>query len=250
MRTLAFTLSTALATACVTSPASDEHDQCAPPAPMQLNFSAKVSSKLFINNIAQPGQCGAGAVLGPLGFGKLPAYLLFCAATSLGENPATPAFNPVNYRILGEAHVSWTCVAGNAAPQNLLVNPGLSNGGPEAPGINGIANGVRVAVRNGNQFGVVTSGHPNPVVEPGFLFFRFRRNPDIWNKVVGTVSCGVDGAGRPTSRIVYGLTRTAFPSHKVWSKSPSAGPAVPRLIFNAAQGNLSALWFLPPIPNP
>lgn len=250
MRTLALTLSTALVSACVDSPASDQHDQCAPPvAPMQLNFSVKLSTKLFINNIAIPGQCGAGAVLGVFGAPRLPAYLAFCAATSLGENPPTDAnVAPLDARILGVATLRWTCVANNPVPQNVAIAGGGSVGGMEGPGLVGIAHPMRVAAR-GAAFGMVTSGRPNPLAEPAFQFFRPRLRPDIWNKLSGAITCGTDAQGRPTSNYNLNLLRTRFPSHKVWTRTPAGvGPAVLR--FNAAQGNLSSLWFLPPIPPP
>lgn len=221
-----------------------------------LTFSVRYEDKLFINTIPLA-SCGARAVLGPVTtLDALAAYLTFCKATSLGENPPTPAIvAPLDARIRGGADVTWKCQAGNPAPVLLgAVNPLATAGGNEGPvflGILGVVNPTtaRNNILANGTFGYVVSGHPNPLVEPAFQAQRLRANTDIWDKVTGAIICGTDARGLPTSVVTTTLRYTLFPSHKLWFRTPVSNPTT-ALMFNLPQGAFSNLWFLPPVPAP
>jgi len=173
--------------------------------------------------------------------------MTFCQASSLGENPPLPNIvAPLDARIRGGADVRWKCQSGNAAPvlfggiDPLTTASGTGIVNPITTRNNILANGT---------FGYVLSGHPNPIVEPRFQVHRFRANPDIWDKVTGTITCGTDKNNLPTSRVNTRYTTTLFPSHKLWFRTP-AGAAATSILFNRPQGNFSDLWFLPIIPVP
>ncbi len=225
-------------------------------AQQRLTFSIRFENKLFISTIP-PAACGAAAVLGP-GAGRVrtAAFMTFCQATSLAENPPTPAIvAPLDARIRGGIDVQWQCQVGNPIPvgQGNMARLATAGGneGPPALGIKGVVNPI--ATRNNilanGSFGYVLSGRPNAVVEPAFQLFRARATTDIWNRVTGVISCGVDTRGLPTATVNTTLLATLFPSHKLWYRTPMAAPA-PILLFNMAQGAFSNLWFLPPVPAP
>ncbi|MEO8112859.1 MAG: hypothetical protein ABI655_00665, partial [Phenylobacterium sp.] len=228
----------------------------APPAgAVVATFSVRFEDKLFINTIPLA-SCGPGAVLGfpgPNYPAQLAAYLTFCKATSLGENPPNGAIvAPLDARIRGGVDVTWRCDT-TALPKPVGptgVAPLAGAGGPEGPlalGLKGIVNvtPVRDQIAANTTFGAVVSGHPNPWVEPLFQAQRLRARPDIWNKLTGAITCGVDGRGMPTSTVNLTLLSTLFPSHRVWYRAPIAAPGPGALIFNVPQGAFSALWFLP-----
>jgi len=104
-------------------------------------------------------------------------------------------------------------------------------------------------VANGG-WGHVLSGHPNLLVEPGFAVFQVRVNTDIWVKLSGTVACGVDARGMPTTTISHGFTRTWFPSMKTWYITPATGARPGTLIYNRAQRSFEDLWALPAVAAP
>jgi hypothetical protein len=229
--------------------------QAAPPPPRVLTFSEALRSKLFINGVPF-GTCNHAAVVGLVALPeRIAAYLAFCKMTDLNYQENPPNGNPVNpldARILGIATAQWRCQVGNAAPIAPANARGAGSvGGMEPLGLVGVANNVAIRdniLLNGT-WGFVTSGKPNPLAEPAFQAHSFRANPDIWNRVQTSISCGVDAAGRPMSTKFYTLTSTFFPSHKVWSHTPS-NAAAGALLFNVAQRNFSDLWSLPPIPGP
>jgi hypothetical protein len=232
----------------------------APAAAIVATFSMRFEDKLFINTIPLA-SCGPGAVLGfpgPNYPAQLAAYIAFCKATSLGENPPNGAIvAPLDARIRGGVDVTWRCDT-TALPKPIGptgVAPLAGAGGPEGPlilGIVGIVNPtlIRDQIVANTTFGAVISGHPNPWVEPLFQAQRLRGQPDIWHRLTGAITCGVDARGMPTSTVNLTLLSTPFPSHRVWYRSPIAAPAPGALILNVPQGAFSALWFLPPIPAP
>jgi hypothetical protein len=231
-------------------------------AQQTLTFSVRFEDKLFINTIPVQ-SCGTGAVLGvpalppdPAYAARVAAYVAWCAATSLGENPPTGGLvNPLDARIRAGVDLSWACRAGNAAPvapegmARLATAGGIE--GPAALGIKGIDNptALRDQILANGTWGAVFSGHPNPLVEPGFQVHRARGATDIWQRLSGTIRCATDAQGRPTSTVTYALQSTAFPSHKVWYRTP-ANAAAAILSATVAQGSFSNLWFLPAVPAP
>src|SRR5262249_27528209 len=130
-------------------------------------------------------------------------FFAFCRATSLGENPPSDANTvPLDARILSIGRGTWQCRAGQAAPFAGSFVAGGSAGGLEAGGaLVGIANNpaVRDQINANGSFGLVSSGHPNPLLEGGFIYFRPRFRSDIWNKFTAQITCGVDNRGMPTS---------------------------------------------------
>ena len=190
---------------------------------------------------------------GVLGFdqAKQAAFFAFCRATSLGENPPSDAnVAPLDARILSIGSGTWQCRAGQAAPFAGRFAGGGSVGGPEGAFV-GIANApaVRDQINANGSFGLVSSGHPNPFLEPAFQAFRPRARADIWNKLTAQITCGVDNRGMPTASLALTATFTRFPSHKIWRRAP-ANAAAPLLLFNRAQGSFSNLWWLPAVPAP
>jgi hypothetical protein len=222
-------------------------------APPVLTWSYKLSSKLFINTIGVGNCLRSTANVLPLGTpAQQAAYFTFCKMSSFGENPPSDAIvNPLDARILETAQGSWSCQAGNAAPFAGVWAGGGRWGGPEPLGFTGVANPVatRDNINLNGTFGFVASGHPNPALEWSFKVHRWRASPDIWNKTTATITCGVDNRGQPTTSLNLRLARTAFPSHKIWRRSPANAPAAV-LLFNVPQGLFSNLWFLPAIPAP
>jgi hypothetical protein len=227
-------------------------------APPVLNFSMKLATKLFINNspfwdcVRSTGIVPIPTFNPAIDTARQAAFMAFCRATSLGENPPTDApVVPLDARILSQAFLHWQCQAGNALPINGNIAGGGSVGGLEGGGaFVGIANApaVRDNINLNGTFGLVSSGHPNPLAEPAFQAFRPRARSDIWNKITGTISCGVDARGQPTSSVRFAGQFTRFPSHKVWYRAPINAAAV--LLFNIPQGSFSNLWWLPAIPAP
>ena len=224
-----------------------------------LTFQPKYESKLYINNIPII-DCGPSAVrvvgggAGPATRAKRAAFVVFCRATSLGENPPNGAIvNPLDARIRGEVQLSFRCQVGNPLPlAPTSVTAGPTAGGPEGPGIVGVVNPptTRNNLAANGGWGFVLSGHPNRLVEPAFQFFRARANPDIWHKFRATVTCGVDARGLPTATINRTMIRTWFPSHKVWFYAGPATAPPGALVNNRAQRSFGDLWFLPVVPAP
>ena len=110
-----------------------------------LTFSAKFEKKLFINTIPLA-DCGT-STLTVNGIFTTPAthaaFIAFCKATSLGENPpdgsipAAPA--PLDARIRGDVSLTYNCTVGNALPvAPATVTAGPTAGGVEGPAILGI----------------------------------------------------------------------------------------------------------------
>ena len=252
-------LCTAAIAACQADPRIGQTEQnaavCAPPP--VLTFSVKLTSKMFINTIPAANCLSSSfRVVGPAtiagGLAGQAAFVAFCKASSFGENPPTDAaVVPLDARILSVGRATWKCQAGNAAPFGGSFVTGGSVGGPEPGGLVGIANapGIRDNINANGTFGFVSSGHPNPLAEPSFQTFMLRTRPDIWDKTTAKIVCGVDGRGQPTSTITYTGTFSAFPSHKLFERSPAAAAAF-KLLFNVPQKLFSNLWFLPAIPAP
>jgi hypothetical protein len=243
--------------ACVTESEStpeervQERAEAQAPAPMILTFSHELRSKLFIAGVPTCGPDPAPWWAGP---GHWAAWRAFCAVTAATyvENPPNGlAPVPLDARVLGVGQATWRCQAGNAAPiafANAVA--GISAGGMEGPFL-GVAwpVGVRNSLLVNGTWGMVSSGRPNPAVEPTFQAIWPRWPPDIWNKIATSITCGVDAQGRPTATSNFNLTATWFPSHRVWRRSPIANP-VAGVLFNLPQRALSDLWALPPIPAP
>jgi hypothetical protein len=224
-----------------------------------LTFRPKYESKLFINNI--PGaDCRASALrvvgvgVGVVHLAKLAAFVPFCIAGSLGENPPNGAIvAPLDARIRGEVTLGFRCQAGNPLPLGpTAVTPGPTAGGPEPLGRVGVVNppATRDNLAANGGWGFVLSGHPHPLLEPAFWAFRVRVRPDIWHKFHATVTCGVDARGLPTYTINRTTIATWFPSHKVWFYPGPATPPPGALNTNLAQRSFGDLWFLPAIPAP
>ncbi len=223
-------------------------------AQVTSTFTVRMEDKMFINTVplAACNPAGLSAVWTPAG---LAAYLAFCKATSLGENPPTPNIvAPLDARIRAGVDLRWQCTAGNPAPFGGFMVRLATAGGTEGPaflGIKGIVNPI--AIRNNinlnGTYGYVSSGFPNPIVEPGFQVHKIRLRSDIWDKISGSITCGTDNRGLPTSRLSYKLLKSAFPSTKLWIRTPMTAPtSVLRL--NVAQGTFDNLWALPAIPAP
>jgi hypothetical protein len=226
---------------------------CAPPPPPILTFSRKLASKMFISTIGPVNCTASTGIVVPVGIAGQAAMFAFCALTDLqmGENPPNDAnVAPLDARVLSIGRGSWQCQAGNAAPFGGTWVTGGSVGGPEGPFV-GIANnpGIRDNINLNGTYGFVSSGHPNPLVEPSFQAQRLRARTDIWDKTTGAITCGVDARGQPTSTTNFAATFTRFPQHKIWTHTPSNAVAS-RLLFNNPQGLFSNLWWLPAIPAP
>ena len=99
---------------------------------------------------------------------------------------------------------------------------------------------TRNQIATNGGFGFVTWGRPNPALEPGFLAGGPRTQPNIWNKVSGTVTCKTAAGGVLSASITPRVEGTGFPSHKVWWNG--------KLNFARAQGSFSVLWDLPGVP--
>lgn len=217
-----------------------------------LTFSVRYEHKLFINTIPLL-SCGNPGIL--LKAANFAAYIAFCQATSLGENPPTGAIiaPPLDARIRGEVTVRWRCQAGNAAPIGpTSVTVGPTAAGHEGPIILGILGTVtnpptRDNIAANRTWGWVLSGSPNIFVEVSFQVHKPRIRTAIWDRLQGTIQCGVDANGNPTSTVTDLLTYTRFPSHRVWYHTPAPGAGVGVVHFNLAQGSFDELWVLPPV---
>jgi hypothetical protein len=230
------------------------------PAAKIATFSVRFENKLYIGTIPLA-QCDPVGVYGKAGVianpGLVAAYMAFCAATSATQATVPPPPTgaivvPLDARIRGGVDVQWRCQAGNPKPLGPTGTAALATAaGVEGPGINGIVNPTptRDNIAANGTWGVVVSGHPNPKVEPVFQVLHVRARPDIWQHMTGTVTCGQDAKGNPTSRVNVVLSHTAFPSHRVWYRTPIKAAAA-ALFFNVAQGAFSNLWALPAIPAP
>lgn len=225
-----------------------------PPAPLPrtLTYSVELRSKLWINGPAIVMGLHPSALAGPQDYGRYWAFWLATKRKFL-DTAATDAFpapgTVLDARILGQGFARWKCQQGRANPFAGAAWPGAAVGGFELPpAIFGVANPV--AIRNSinvvGTWGMVTSGRPNLLLEPAFqsVFPRLRRN--IWNKVVTTVTCNLANA---TSALAYTGTRSAFPNHRVWRRTP-IGAANSALRLTAAQGPFTRLWQLAPVPAP
>lgn len=227
-----------------------------------LSFSIRVEEKLFINTIAVTA-CDPVTVLGILGAAspvtyaaRVAAYMSVCYLTSLGENPPAPAIVvPLDARIAGGVDIAWRCQAGNVVPIGpTAVTPLPTAGGPEGPralGIFGVVNptATRDQIAQNGTMGSVLSGFPHPIVETGFQVQAIRLRRDIFQHLTGAILCATSAQGVPLSSIKLTMAHSAFPSHKLWYRSP-INAAAPTLLFNVAQGNFSGLWSLPAVPAP
>jgi len=224
-----------------------------------LTYTAKYESKLFINTIPQADCASSSLTIN--GVLATPAthaaFIAFCNLTNLGENPpdgATPT--PLDARIRGDVTLSFVCQVGNALP----VAPASVTAGPTAAGIEGPAalgilgalspTGIRDQLIVNGGWGYVLSGRPNALVEPPFQRFQVRLNRHIWHRLAGTVACGVDARGLPTATITHTLSRTWFPSHKVWYLTPATAARPGALTYNRPQRSFEDLWTLPVVGAP
>jgi len=215
-----------------------------------LTFSVPFEDKLFINSIPL-GKCGALLTATASHFA---AFIVLCQATSLAENPPTGALvAPLDARIRSGVDLQWQCKTGNPAPIGLTGVASLAHAaGPEPLGFVGVVNNPtsRDNIATKGTWGAVFSGHPQqPLPEAAFQSIRTRTTTDIWQHLTGTIACATNNRGLPTSSMKVTLVYTAFPSHKVWYRSPAKAPAA-ALLFNVPQGLFSALWALPAVPAP
>jgi hypothetical protein len=231
-----------------------------PAAPVVLTFSARYDSKLFING-TKAVNCLADAPLlaNPLQKAAFTAFCLKAGVTYVENPPTGAAVAPaLDARILERHDREWKCSTAN---NGTLVGPAVLNGVTRLGGREPLPNGGFVlgvvnpfSIRNqmlvNGSWGYTASGHPNPVVEPGFLAAFPRLRPDIWHRLRGTTTCGVDARGLPTSATNYVLTHTKFPSHRVWKTTPNRPKVAAAVLFNIAQGSFGNLWRLPAIAAP
>jgi hypothetical protein len=222
-----------------------------------LTFNRQVRTKMFIANIPL-NMCDPVGVLGPpTGPGWLArsaAFIAFCKATSLGENPPNgEIYSPLDARNLAIVSFRWQCQVGSSIPVNLgQVTPVGAFPGMEGP-FTGVANPIATAnqILADGSWRFVASGHPSPFVEPAFQAQRIRFRTDIWHRASGSMSCGVDGRGNPTSTMNFMLSTTHFPSHRSYLYDSNVNPAAfQRIVHNKAQGLFSNLWYLPPVGAP
>ena len=216
-----------------------------------LTWSYTLAAKLYIATIPWADCLKASAIAVPPGPANSAAFVAFCARSPQGENPPTDAAPvPLDARILGAAFGGWKCQANNPAPFGGSWVPGPTAAGVEFFGLTGVANPVatRDNINANGSFGMVVSGRPNAVFEPGFQVMRPRLRAQIWDRVTGDIACGTDNRGQPTATVALNATFTKFPSHKIWAHSPAA--AAPVLIFANPQKSFSNLWFLPAVGAP
>ena len=189
-----------------------------------LTFTVKIEDKMFINTVPLAA-CNPAGIKLIWGIADLAAYMAFCKATSLGENPPTPNIvTPLDARIKGGVDLSWKCQTGNPAPFAGTITALPTAGGNEGPVILGILGVVNpTATRNNinanGSYGYVVSGRPNLIVEPGFQIHKVRLRTNIWDKITGNITCATDARGMPTSRYSYAYTGSLFPSTKNMDKN-------------------------------
>lgn|GEM_PF-6326766 len=222
-----------------------------------LTFNRQIRTKMFINNIPL-NMCDPVGVLGlptgPTWLARSAAYVALCKRTSLGENPPNGEnVSPLDARTLSIVSFRWQCQTGTSVPVNLgQVIPVGSFAGPEGP-FTGVVNPIDTAnqiLANGT-WGFVSSGHPSPFVEPAFQAMRIRFRTNIWHRAAGSMSCGVDGRGNPTTTMNFRLSATHFPSHRSYLyDSAVEPPAFQRVVHNKTQGLFSNLWYLPAVGSP
>ena len=219
------------------------------------SFTARLESKLFIGDIGWL-DCGNPNFINPADYlpgafqARRAAYQAFCQATSLGEDPPNgDIHNPLDARIRAGVGIDWTCEAGRSTPLEANITAIATEGGWEGP-VKGVVNAT--AIRNNlvqsGTFGYVASGHPHPLVETAFQAFRLRNQPDIWQRITGSVSCDTNASGHPTAVLSTNIMRSPFPSHRLWWKRDAN--SAPRLLFDQGQGLFSQLWSLPAVPAP
>ena len=195
-----------------------------------LTFTPRYEGKLFINTIPNV-NCAASAMVrfpgaGAAAIARRAAFAVFCLGTPTDvPNPVDGSImTPLDARIAGGVHFKYQCNVN--APVPIPSAPSIV-GAPTAGGvevdlvltsIDGVVNPV--APRNqllAGKWGYILSGHPAPILEPGFTAAGgARATPDIWQHYNGTVVCGVDNRGLPTSTLTNKVTATSFPSHRVW----------------------------------
>jgi len=221
------------------------------------SFSVRFESKLYINDIGWF-DCGNPNFINPADYtlskymARRAAYQSFCMLTSLGEEPPNgDLIEPLDARIRAGVDVRFTCEAGRAMPIDSDITSLPTGSGWEGGIVKGISNptATRNDLTTNGTFAYVASGHPHPIIEPSFQVFKQRANTDIWHRVSGTVTCGSDAAGYPTASVDTRLTRTWFPSHRVFFRTPRDAPSF-SIIFDQPQRLFSDLWRLPPIAAP
>lgn len=231
-----------------------------------LTFTVRYESKLFIDRIPVT-SCGPVRALGlppvnptvlPVYQARFAAYMTFCIATDLifQENPPTGAIiTPLDSRIAGPVTLSYRCRAGNTlpiAPVSLVAAP--SAGGPEPMNFTGVANPttLRDGILASGSWGMVVSGHPHRLgAEPPFQAIEPRLRTNIWNRLAGRITCGVDARGLPTSHHRDQLRTSLFPSHRVWFRSPANAPqGKAKTHIYVKQASFGELWNLPAVPAP
>ena len=227
-----------------------------PTCAIRLTYSQRVATKMFIGPIGLS-QCDAAAVIDPLPDdtydARLAAYNAFCLMTDLsfGEDPPTgdDLVDPLDARVTAVVDLFWVCEVGQAFPVDAQVVPVASVGGPEPGGLTGVANPI--LVRNeifvNGEWAIVSSGRPAVLGDAVFQAITPRSNVDIWHRVSGTISCGQDLQGLPTSTFTAGFdVATRFPSHRLYISTIDG--SLPEFVVDTIdQQALSNLWFLPSV---
>ncbi len=152
-----------------------------------------------------------------------------------------------DHRLKSVLPVTATCTGG--ALTGLGAGPATDSPGAEVGPIYGIQNADATSASINAGVGTVkmiSSGHPNPILEPGFSAIRKRKNTDIWDYGTWTVTCDNNAVA---SISLSGKQQSGFPSINYFAQVADASGNLTLVVdVPVKQGIFANLWSLAAVP--